>query len=308
MKKINTHLMPRIKRTLSALVLPALVLLMYTPGAYAQNYDPSSSVFRFHQKMAKRGVAASQQKLGLMYETGSGTRQSTVSARLWYKRAAAQNYKPAINRLTYLQIKRSGYTNEHNKWLKNLKNDARFNNGEALFLLGQMYSEGTGVNKSLTKSLELLQKAAAGDIPGSEAQITRVEEELSILQKRHARQKKTTPAKLKPLKAASTRKPSAKPAVIASGAKITRAKTTRKIVPATYSIPAKTSQTAQQKTTAKPRSKQDKDINKTGTTAASKPARHRTLASPATKKPEQSHPMDAICGGKNRFSRGCRQY
>ncbi len=299
MKKINTHLISRI-----ILAFSALAILIYTPGAYTQNSDPSSSIFRFHQKMAKRGIAASQQKLGLMYETGSGTRQNTLSARLWYKKAAAQNYKPAINRLTYLQIKQSGYTNEHNKWLKGLKNDASFNDGEALFLLGQMYSEGTGVNKSLTKSLELLKKAAAGDIPGSEAQAAKVEDELSILQKQHARQKKAATTKLKPLKANPVKKPPAKPATRTANVAIIHA-----AVPTTHKAPAKPSQTTQQKISAKSQNRQDKDINKASTTKASKKTAHnRTLTSPATEKPEQTHPMDTICGGRNRFNRGCRQY
>ncbi len=329
MKKSNTHLIPRIitlsfsALILPGMVLPALTVLLYTPSAYTENYDPSASVFRFHQKMAKRGVAASQQKLGLMYETGSGTRQSTVNARLWYKRAAAQNYKPAINRLTYLQIKQSGYTDEHRKWLKNLKSDASFNNGEALFLLGQMYSEGTGVNKNLTRSLELLQKAAAGDIPGSEAQVAKIEEELSALQKQHARQKrvvrptpattgsatkprvnKTGKANLKPAKIAHAKTLSTKPVAVAASVAISHS-----TVPTTpYRAPAKPSQTAQQKTSAKSRNKQDESTNKTSTTATKKTASHKTLPGPATEKPEQTHPMDAICGGRNRFSRGCRQY
>jgi len=169
-----------------------LCLALLLPGtvAYAQDYDPSASVFRFHQKMAKRGSAQSQQTLGLMYETGSGTRQSLLSARMWYEKSAAQNYKPAINRLTYLQIRQSGFSGKHQQWLKNLKNDANFNEGEALFLLGQMYSEGTGVNKNLDKSLALLRKAVSGNIPGSETQIAKVKKELTTRQKQHARAKK----------------------------------------------------------------------------------------------------------------------
>ena len=57
--------------------------------------------------MAKRGNAESQFKLGLMYETGSGTDKSLVLATSWYKKAAQQDYKPASNRLTYLNIKKN---------------------------------------------------------------------------------------------------------------------------------------------------------------------------------------------------------
>jgi len=259
----------------------------------ADTYDPSASVFLFQKQMAKRGNAESQFKLGLMYETGSGVNNSLALATSWYKKAARQNYKPASNRLTYLEIKKSGFREHHQKWLKALKDDARFNEGEALFLLGQMYSEGTAVNKSLTRSLSYLRKAAGGNIPGSEAEINRVEQELALLQDQYISEKEKknmTAVAVLPVKKKT------KPPVIPVPVKTT-------------ATPIKTKKVKPKKPHKPVKKPLKKPVSTTKTQLAKTSAKKQTL----TKKPpekiiikEDPHPMDTICGGRNRFSRGCR--
>jgi Sel1 repeat-containing protein len=274
-----------------------LLLLLIVSGVdlnlNAESYDPSTSVFRFQKQMAKRGNAESQFKLGLMYETGSGVNNSSVLAIVWYKKAALQSYKPASNRLTYLEIKKSGFNDNHKKWLDELKNDAQFNEGEALFLLGQMYAEGTGVNKDLNKAQDLLQKAVQGNIPGSEAEITRVEHELNALEEQKKKSEKND--KKKSVAAVVVKKPlksKTKPRVVTTApqANITRKTATSKPVRTTHKPKA---------TTQKPKKKQ---FTKT------KPEPVQVKLTPPKKLAEEKeqHPMDTICGGRNRYSRGCR--
>ena len=251
--------------------------------------------------MAKRGNAESQFKLGLMYETGSGVDQSPVLATSWYKKAKRQNYKPAANRLTYLEIKKTGFTDKHADWLKELKNDARFNEGEALFLLGQMYSEGTGVNKSLTRSLKLLRKAAGGNIPGADAEIARVEEELKQLQKQYIskeEKEKTKAMVILPVKKAA-QKPR-KPVKKVSSPKVNKSRKTAAKKPNKSNKPVKKQNTTKNRTTT---SKQ-KTLKKPAAPEKVIPVK----PAPAKQeiKKEEEHPMDTICGGRNRFSRGCR--
>ena len=155
-------------------------------NAFATSYDPSASILRFQEQMAKRGNIESQFKLGLMHETGTWVKPNTKTALTWYKKAASKNHKPALNRITYLEIKRAGFKKSHIEWLKSLKDDARHKEGEALFLLGQMYSAGIGVNKSLTRSLKLLRRAEGKNITGAENEIKRIELELSVLRKEYA--------------------------------------------------------------------------------------------------------------------------
>ena len=206
--------------------------------------------------MAKRGNAESQFKLGLMYETGSGTYKSPVLATSWYKKASQQHYKPASNRLIYLDIKKTGFKESHIDWLKSLKKDARFNEGEALFLLGQMYSEGTGVNKSLTRSLLLLRKAAGGNIPGSETEIARVEHELALLQKKYQTKEK---------------KKRLTPVLILPARKKTKTPTLKKVKPS-IKKPAKPLNSKTRKTSRKTSVKKQKTIAKQPTNKKKKVA------------------------------------
>lgn len=261
--------------------------------------------------MAKRGNAESQFKLGLMYETGSGVRPSQTLAISWYKKAQRQNHKPASNRLTYLDIKKSGFNESHNKWLKELEKDARFHEGEALFLLGQMYSEGTGVNKSLTRALKLLHKAASVNIPGSEAEIARIEHELAQLQQQYISEeekKKTPPIIVAPVIAP----------VIAPVKKITPVKKVVKVKPKATPKVTRTKTKKPQKSTFKKSPKKHarvstKSTKKRATTKTSLSVKNTTKTQtttkpvlPKTQNEPELHPMDRICGGRNRFSRSCR--
>ena len=284
-----------------------ILLLSISSNSHADTYDSSASVFLFQKQMAKRGNAESQFKLGLMYETGSGVDQSPVLATSWYKKAKRQNYKPAANRLTYLEIKKTGFTDKHADWLKDLKNDARFNEGEALFLLGQMYSEGTGVNKSLTRSLKLLRKAAGGNIPGADAEIARVEEELNQLQKQYIskeEKEKTKAAVIVPVKkVAKPRKPVKK----ASSPKINKNRKTAAKKPNKSGKAVKKRNTTKSSTTTGKQKTSKKPAAPTKTkTISAKPASAKPVPVTQEVKKEEEHPMDTICGGRNRFSRGCR--
>lgn len=168
------------KKSLLYLLLIIALSLSHINIAYA--YDTVTSVFIFQKKMAEKGNVESQYKLAMMYEVGSGVEKNLQAARIWYGRASYQNYKPAFNRLTYLDIKQNGFKDHHKPWLNELRREAELNDGESLLLLGQMYSEGIGVQKSLTRSISLLKQASAGNVSGAESEILRVEKELHELQ------------------------------------------------------------------------------------------------------------------------------
>jgi len=289
----------------------SLIFLLSALSAHlkisADTYDPSASVFLFQKQMAKRGNAESQYKLGLMYETGSGANNSIALATSWYKKAARQNYKPASNRLTYLEIKKNGFAGYHKEWLKKLKAEARFNDGEALFLLGQMYAEGTGVNKSLTRSLKYLHKAAGGNIPGSEAEINRVEAELALLQKQYITEEeknKVAPLLVPPTSKTVKTKP--KSAHLTTTAKT---KTTiKKVKSKTAKKKTRAKKTTNKKLTTRSAAVKPQETTKRLRALKTSPKKSAVIQTAPTKPlPEvEPHPMDSICGGRNRFSRGCR--
>lgn len=141
-------------------------------------YDPTVSVFLFQKKMATKGSAAAQYKLGTMYETGTGIPANISTAQRWYKKAAAQDYKAAQNRLIFLEIVQKGFSAQQQPWLKTLRHDARFGDGEALFLLAQLYNKGLGIKQDKALALKLLKKASAANIAGAEIERLKIENQL----------------------------------------------------------------------------------------------------------------------------------
>ena len=178
------------------LTLGALFLCLFF-NAFPSFADGAvTSVFRFQQAMADKGLPQAQYKLAMMYESGSGVEPSLIKAKIWYGRSALQNYKPARHRLTYLDIQQNGYREQHADWVRDLQRDAMFGDGEALFLLGQMYADGTAVPQDTKKSLGLLRKAVAGNVAGSETELLRVEG-LYLTQKQAAEQRQQQAAQQK---------------------------------------------------------------------------------------------------------------
>lgn len=269
--------------------------------SFASAYDTTASVLRFQIKMAERGVAEFQYKLGYLHETGSGAEQNLDTALHWYKKASTQGYQPASNRIVYLQIKRTGMNQQHNHWLSTLKSNAQSGDKDALFLLGQMYAEGTGVNKSLTLSLDLLRKAARKNMPDTEAHIMRIERELAVLQQKY---KLIEINKTIETLSASTTK------VVPE--KSNASDNLKSINKDTDTV--KSQRTQQPKPVKKA---QEKSNNQTQIIRKEKPRYRPTknelsnipvthIAATPTNEPEYSHPMEMICGGSNRLLSGCR--
>lgn len=261
--------------------------------------DASASVLRFQTRMAERGVAESQYNLGFIYETGSAAEQNLSNAMHWYNKASAQNYQAASNRLVYLQIKTTGMKNEYNHWLSRLKNSAQSNDKDALFLLGQMHAEGTGVNKSLTLSLELLRKAARKNMPATEPHIIRLEAELAALQQKYA-----TPETNKDIKKLSSN--------------INKVATQKKN---TSNHPKKSLNAAKIQNKHQPKFLKKAPVivklqikNTTSIKHRSTPLKSNINTPPETpittaitpKEADYSHPMDVICNGSKHFMNGCR--
>jgi len=292
-----------IKHTLHAAFIVCFFSCSHT---FASAYDTTASVLRFQTKMAERGVAESQYKLGFMHETGSGIEQSLSTALHWYKKASIQGYQPASNRIVYLQIKSTGIKQQHNHWLSELKRSAQSGDKDALFLLGQMYAEGTGVNKSLTVSLKFLRKAERKNIPDTQPLIIRIERELAALQQSYSLTETTkniqTPAPITPpvtrKVAAKKSSPSENLKNIKKPLETTKTKSKQK-VKLLKKTPLKVKNKPKITHTAKSTSVPIK--NKSG----NKPASPIVPATTADE-PEYSHPMDTICGGSNRLRSGCR--
>ena len=183
-----------ISNIFAVLIFIGLSLLPVTNHA-AELIDQSSNVFRFQQKLASNGNVHAQYKLASMYETGDGVSKDIDQAKNWYERAAAAGSIPARQRATYLEVKQRGFDPEKDSaWLESVISDNRAHKAEATLLLGQMYSEGLGVEKDLAAALKLLHEVKILGTADVEEQMMVIEDEIAAVKKanlaaRQAREK-----------------------------------------------------------------------------------------------------------------------
>ena len=64
-----------------------------------QNYDRA---FYWYKKAADQGTAVAQYTIGTMHEKGQGVVRSQIEAVQWYRKASAQQYESATERLHQL--------------------------------------------------------------------------------------------------------------------------------------------------------------------------------------------------------------
>lgn len=152
-------------------------LVLSISTAFAANYD--AGIFEFQQKLAKTGNPQAQYKLANMYENGRGASKDTLKAKEWYKKSAANNYKPAKHRLTYLDVKASGFKASHKPWLKDLSADAKKGDVEAMFLLGEMNEKGTGIKKNLKQAKAYYKAASVKGSVDAENRLYDVEDKIN---------------------------------------------------------------------------------------------------------------------------------
>ncbi len=161
-------------------ILAVSIFLILPTSAFALEVaNQSSNVFKFQQKLAAKGNARAQYELAIMYETGVGIALDIRQAKHWYKQASTGGVKAADNREVYLSIKEQGYNKAAGSdWLSSLKKEAKSRDGDAMFLLAQLYREGFGVKKDLNKSLSLLDQVSVLGAADVENETTLILEEM----------------------------------------------------------------------------------------------------------------------------------
>lgn len=75
----------------------------YLTGAEGVLPQSDTEAYLWARKAADKGSAKAEYAVGYYTETGTGTRQNLEEAKRWYMRAAAQNYRRAMQRLTELK-------------------------------------------------------------------------------------------------------------------------------------------------------------------------------------------------------------
>ncbi len=178
-----------------------LLLLLIVPV-----FSHADGLFDFQMKMAKRGNAEAQFKVGEMYETGFGVKGDKQKGIKWIKEAAKNGHETAKFKLLYWDLEKNGITSANKIEFAALKAKAAAANHQAMYYMGKMYAHGVGVKTNYEKSLQWLNKAALVGIQSAEQEMDTVREkqQLQMLAKRRASEKKR--AQLKARQAAEKQK------------------------------------------------------------------------------------------------------
>jgi TPR repeat protein len=113
----------------------------------------------FH-KIAERGDAEAQFKLGLMYQEGQVVPKSDVEAMKWYMRAAEQGHVDAQYNLGVMYDKGEAIPQNYTEAVKLYKKAAEQGHVNAQFNLGLMYHRGQGVTQNYAEAMKWHSKAA----------------------------------------------------------------------------------------------------------------------------------------------------
>ncbi len=169
-------------------ILSALFVCFLTLPLFSQ----AKGLFDFQMKLAKKGNAEAEFKVGQMYATGFGVKQDKVNALKWITKAANQGHETARFELLYRDIQKNGITGKNDIRFKDLQAKAAAENPQAMYYLGKAYAQGVGVKASNSKALEWLNKAALAGVTNAETAMAAVREsqQRKQLAKRRAEQKK----------------------------------------------------------------------------------------------------------------------
>jgi TPR repeat protein len=182
---------------------------MFSVNAYAlETINQSENVFRFQQKLAKKGNAYAQYKLATMYETGDGVEADINKAKQWYQQASAQGVKAASDRITYLVVEEQGFNKaEHMAWLEGVEAGAKKREVESMHMLGQLYHKGIGVKKNLEKSLALLTYVSSTGGGNVESEIALIHDEIDAEKIAREKQRKSKAVATRPVNKSLNKKP-----------------------------------------------------------------------------------------------------
>jgi len=161
------------------LKLILLVLFVFTANVAHTQAD---TLFDFQMKLAKKGNAEAQYKVGEMYETGFGVEENMVEAENWIKKAAGQGHETAEFKLLYWNVRDNGITPDTQADVNKLRMLATAGNPQAQYYMGMMYAHGAGLKKDLNKGMEWLSKAAL-------VGVLEAERERELLQEAHKKSK-----------------------------------------------------------------------------------------------------------------------
>jgi flagellar biosynthesis GTPase FlhF len=181
----STGLLPKKNWKTVLLHIALLVVVVFLTEISAAKAD---MVFDFQMKLAKKGNAEAQFKVGEMYEAGRGVEKNMVEAKRWINKAAAQGNKAAGYNLLYKDLENNGVTKDNKARLADLQKAANSGDGYAQYYIGLMYSRGVGVKKNYDSAHDWLSKASLVGVTAAEAEMANVNQASHKAQQRAQQQ------------------------------------------------------------------------------------------------------------------------
>ena len=168
------------------------VLMLLSVFLLLPALSQADGLFDFQMKLAEKGNAEAQFKVGEMYETGFGVKQDMEQARSWISKAADQGHETAGFKLLYWDVEKNGINGSNKAGVDQLNAKAAEGNAQAQYYVGKMHARGVGVQKDPDKAIEWLNKAALVGVLEAEREVAVVREEKQrqALAKRRAEEKK----------------------------------------------------------------------------------------------------------------------
>ena len=129
MNKINVNSIPvssigGIAANARVVMLMLIAIILLLPSI-----TQADGLFDFQMKLAKKGNAEAQFKVGEMYETGFGVKEDKTEARNWITKASDQGHETAGFKLLYWDIEKNGVNDSNKAKFEALK--AQANDGNA---------------------------------------------------------------------------------------------------------------------------------------------------------------------------------
>jgi len=199
MNKVNINLLPVAYFDGLAVKVRFIMLTLMTVFLLLPTITQADGLFDFQMKLAQKGNAEAQFKVGEMYETGFGVKKDMVEARNWISKANAQGHETAGFKLLYWDVEKNGVTAGNKANVEALKAKAKAENPQAQYYLGKMYAYGVGVKKNSDEAINWLNKAALVGVLEAEEEIVNVREmkQRDAVAKQRAQEKKQRDLKAK---------------------------------------------------------------------------------------------------------------
>ena len=155
-----------------------IALMLVTFILFLPSISQADGLFDFQMKLAKKGNAEAEFKVGEMYETGFGVKKDMNEAKSWVTKAAHQGHETAKFKLLYWDIEKNGITKDNKAEVDVLVAKAKDGNPQAQFYVGKMHASGVGVKKNSSVAIGWLNKAALVGVLAAERELITVREDV----------------------------------------------------------------------------------------------------------------------------------